>query len=59
MVTALTPTLAVEENVTDRNAAWYSAMEAVPESVSTPVAGSNVPPMGPDPLYTNVSAPAV
>src|SRR5688572_32840429 len=50
MVTALTPTPAGYEDGRVGNAAWYSAMEAVPDKVSTPVAGPNVPAMEPDPL---------
>jgi hypothetical protein len=50
IVTGLTPALAVDTNVTDRSAAWYSAMEALPVSVNTPVDASKVPPMEPDPL---------
>src|SRR5918995_1147535 len=35
IVTGFTPTLAVDANVTDRSAAWYSVMEALPVSVNT------------------------
>src|SRR5687768_15304882 len=50
IVTGFNPTPAVEANVTNRNAAWYSAIDPAPVNVNTPVAALNVPLIGPDPL---------